>query len=210
VSTRKSQPIRSSVVNTRRKITFEDVGLSHQDLQHLQDISDTYYAGSVAKYLQLRIRCKDCIDSVLSAEFLEQHLYCQFKEYDDFTSRLLYTKPTFASYVGECLRFHLNMVQEIAQEVNLTASLRLKFEESQQSKLFEDFGCTDHRILFKTQLDNFIMQSAMKWFAKSENARFKRERKFINQQRSKVRVITVKQTATAAYRMKAIKKAVNR
>jgi hypothetical protein len=207
---RKPQPVRSSVVNTQRIVTFENVGLSHDDLQNLQQISDTYYAGSVAKYLQLRIKCKDCIDSVLSAEFLAQHIYCQFKEYDDFTSRLLYTTPTFASYVGKCLRFHLHTVPEIAHKVNLTASLCLKFKESEASKDDENFGCPDHQMLFKTELENFIVQSAMKWFAKSENSVFKQQRRFMNQQRFKIRVITVKQTAAAAYRMQAIKRAVKR
>jgi hypothetical protein len=211
-SNQKDQPVRSSIVRARRIVTFEHVGLSRVDLYHLQEISDTYYAGSVAKYLQLRIKCKDCIDSVLSEEFLAQHLYCQFKEYDDFTSRLLYTKPTFASFVGRCLRFHLSTVQEFAHEVNLTASLCLKFKESEQARdtTEEEFGCPDHRIVFKTQLENFILNTAMKWFAKSENSQFKQDRKFVNLKRTKIRVITVKVTAAAAYRMQAIKKAVKR
>jgi hypothetical protein len=88
--------------------------------------------------------------------------------------------------------------------------LCLKFKKSEASKENEDFGCPDHQMLFKTELENFIVQSAMKWFGKSENAVLKQERRFMNQQRTKIRLITVKQTAAAAYRMKAIKRAVKR
>lgn len=160
--------------------------------------------------MQLRIKCKDCIDSVLSAEFLAQHIYCQFKEYDDFTSRLLYTTSTFATYVGKCLRFYLNTVPEIAYEVNLTATLCLKFNVSEQSKSNEVFGCPDHQRLFMTQLENFIVQSAMKWYGKSENAWFRQERRLLNKQKTKIHVIIVKQSTAAGYRKKAIKRAVKR
>lgn len=137
----------------------------------VQSQADTYFGGFVARFVAARFKCKDCLLCISSDEVHPNHLYTQFKEYDEI-DRLTYVSSEFAKYCGTVMRFVFKNVETVAHHQDIDAELKAEVLKSVRS----DFtGCAQHEGEFVDEVIDFLILMSLRWFSKELNVKLKEE-----------------------------------